>query len=198
MVKGIYVPVDPSEPLEVCDFANLAAYQAAVEGWIEPVDIPDLGITIYVNEEGLLRHLPFNSRASFLWWFHVPHARQAMLVGNAVIVGMPDENGDNTDVPDELLSLLTAEGEYAILIKIGDDPSWVSYAKSRITSIVLPLISGQPNWYISSARYGDYFEAAVWAMVLLERWSDAVDTKVVPVSELPEHLQAAKGTATSN
>jgi|GEM_PF-2549021 len=63
MVKGIHVPVDPSEPLEVCDFANLAAYRAAVEGWIEPVDVPDLGITIYVNEEGLLRHLPFNSRA---------------------------------------------------------------------------------------------------------------------------------------
>jgi hypothetical protein len=73
-----------------------------------------------------------------------------------------------------------------------------SYANSKVTSVVLPLISGQPNWYLSSARYGDYFEAAVWAMVLLERWSDAVDTKVVPVSELPEHLQAAKGTGTSN
>lgn len=198
MVKGIHVPVDPSEPLEVCDFANLAAYQAAVEGWIEPVDIPDLGITIYVNEEGRLRHLPFNSRASFLWWYNVPQARQAMLVGNAVIVGMPDKNGDNTDVPDELVALLTAEGEYAVLIKIGDDPAWASYANSKVTSVVLPLTSGAPNWYLSSAQYGDYFEAAVWAMVLLERWSDAVDTKVVPVSELPEHLQAAKGSAASN
>lgn len=198
MVKGIHVPVDPSEPLEVCDFANLAAYQAAVEGWIEPVDIPDLGITIYVNDEGLLRHLPFNSRASFLWWYHVPQARQAMLVGNAVIVGIPDRNGDNTDVPDELLALLTTEGEYAVLIKIGDDPSWASYANSKVTSIVLPLISGEPNWYLSSARYGDYFEAAVWAMVLLERWSDAVDTKVVPVSQLPEHLRVATEKETSS
>lgn len=198
MVKGIQVPVDPSEPLEVCDFANLAAYQAAVEGWIEPVDIPDLGITIYVNEEGRLRHLPFNSRVSFLWWYNVPQARQAMLVGNAVIVGMPDRNGDNTDVPDELLALLTNEGEYAVMIKVGADPAWRTDPMSKVSSIVLPLTSGAPNWYLSSARYSDYFEAAVWAMVLLERWSDAVDTKVVPVSELPEHLQAAKGTATSN
>ncbi len=92
MVKGIYVPADGDEPLEVREFNGLEDYQRAVEGWIEPVDVLDLGITIYVIEEGLLRHLPFNSRATFLWWYHGPAARQsAMLVGNAVIVGMPDE-----------------------------------------------------------------------------------------------------------
>jgi len=37
-----------------------------VDGWIEAVDVPNLGITIYVNEEGVLRHLPFNPRASIL------------------------------------------------------------------------------------------------------------------------------------
>ncbi|NYD68704.1 DUF3846 domain-containing protein [Agromyces atrinae] len=198
MVKGIHVPVDPSEPLEVCDFANLAAYQAAVEGWIEPVDIPDLGITIYVNEEGRLRHLPFNSLASFLWRYNVPQSRQAMLVGNAVIVGMPDEDGDNTDVSDELVAMLTSKSENAVLIKVGGSPAWVSDPRSRMTCVVLPLVYGGPNWYLSSARYADYFKAAIWAMVLLERWSDAVDTKVMPATDLPAHLQRATGTAPSD
>lgn len=66
MVKGVYVRVDENEPLERCEFAMLDAYQAAVDGWIEAVDVPNLGITIYVNEEGVLRHLPFNPRASIL------------------------------------------------------------------------------------------------------------------------------------
>lgn len=121
-----------------------------------------------------------------------------MLVGNAVIVGIPDRDGDNTDVPAELLALLTTEGEYAVLIKIGGDPASSTYANSKVTSVVLPLIGGEPNWYLSLARYGDYFNAAVWAMVLLERWSDSVDTKVVPVEQLPEGLQNASGTATSD
>ena len=66
MVKGIYVPIDESEPLELREFATFDDCQAAVDGWIEAVDVPNLGITIYVNEEGVLRHLPFNPRASIL------------------------------------------------------------------------------------------------------------------------------------
>lgn len=45
MPKGIYIPADDSAPLEVRDFAGLVDYQAAVEGWIEPVDIDELSVT---------------------------------------------------------------------------------------------------------------------------------------------------------
>jgi hypothetical protein len=62
-----------------------------VGGWIEPVDVPSLGITICVNEEGLIRQLPRDPRATFLWWFHVPANRQkAILVGDALLAGMAD------------------------------------------------------------------------------------------------------------
>lgn len=67
MVRGIVIPADAEKPLEQRDFAQLEDYQAAVDGWIEAVDIHGLGVTVYVNEEGLLRHLPPNSRASCLW-----------------------------------------------------------------------------------------------------------------------------------
>lgn len=46
MVKGIYVPIDESEPLEQREFATLDDYQVAVDGWIEAVDVPSLGITV--------------------------------------------------------------------------------------------------------------------------------------------------------
>lgn len=119
MVKGIYVPTDESEPLEQREFASLEDYQQSVGGWIEAVDVHDLGITVYVNEEGLLRHLQCNPRASFLWWYHVPGSHRAMLVGNAIIVGVPDENGDSTDVPEEVVDLLMIAREYAVAIQMG-------------------------------------------------------------------------------
>lgn len=122
MVKEIYVPADDSEALELRELEKLEDYQAAVDGWIESVDVPSLGVTIYVNEEGLLRHLSFNPRASFLWWYHVPGAHQAMLVGDVIIVGPPDDNGDGTDVPEEVVGLLTVAREYAIAIQMGVVP----------------------------------------------------------------------------
>lgn len=188
MVKGIYVPVDESEPLELREFATLDDYQAAVDGWIEAVDVPSLGVTIYVNEEGLLRHLPFNPRASFLWWFHVPGAHQAMLVGNAVIVGLPDENGDSTDMPREVVDLPTVAREYAVAIQIGG-ASESSGSDGKLSSILLPLTHGDPNWCISVTRHEDYFSAAVWAVVFRERWVDAVNVRVVSALELPRRMQ---------
>lgn len=186
MVRGIFLPT-VEDKIEVRDFATLEAYQTAVSGWIEAVDVPGLGITIYVNEEGLLRHLPFNSRASFLWWYHAPGTRQAMLVGDAVIVGLRDDDGNDTDVPERVVDLLTDDGEYAVLIKVGGVPD--SFSASRFYRILLPLGHGDPNWCVSCTRYEGYLAAVAWALVFLERWSDAVETEVVRVSRLEYHLR---------
>jgi hypothetical protein len=87
----------------VRDLANLEDYKRCVDGYIEAVVVPDLDVTIYVNEEGLLRRLPFNSRASFLWWYYEPAARESLLVGDVVIVGWPDVDGESTDLPETSL-----------------------------------------------------------------------------------------------
>ncbi len=163
MVKGLFIPADEDTSIELRDFAQLEDYQTAVSGFIEPVDIPSLSITIYVNEQGLLRQLPFNSRASFLWWYEVHEARQtAMLVGDVVILGIPDRHGESTDVPQSLVDTLTKGG------------AWRVQAKTV----------GDPNWHQSRATYTDYFEALVMAMVTIERWTSAVNVRIVPVSEV--------------
>ena len=192
MVRALRIPADQDDPITALEVHDLADYQAVVGGWIEPVDISALGVTVFVNEEGLLRHLPINPRATFLWWYFVPEARQkAMLVGPALVVGLPDAKGDSTDVPDTVVDLLTRQREYAVLVKVGDDPAWHTDSRGALASIVLPLTAGEPEWFLSAGRYEDYFTALVWAMVLLERWEGATDTNIVPVDELPAHLRAS-------
>lgn len=63
---------------------TLSDYQAVVGGWIEAVTMRDF--TVYVNEEGLLIGLPFNQGASQI--------TGRPLVGNACIVGNPDQWGN--------------------------------------------------------------------------------------------------------
>jgi hypothetical protein len=165
MVKGLVIPADPELPIELREFNKLEDYQAAVGGWIEAVDVPPLGITTYVNEEGLLRKLPFNSRATFLWWYELPHVRhQAMLVGDAVVVGLPDGDGDgeSTSIPESTLGLLTNQEQYAVMVLAGDSSFWVSH----------PF------------PYDDFLEAVVWAMILYDRVTDTRDVRVVTLDQL--------------
>lgn len=167
MVKGLFVPLDDTALIEPREFSELDHYQSAVGGWIESVDIPLLGVTIYVNEEGLARQLPLNPRATFLWWFHVPAARQrAMLVGDAVIVGMPDRRGDSTDVPEAVLELM-APGR-----------RWRAEYLSR----------SDARWRHVDVGNDDVWAAMVRGMIHLERAPDVKDVRLAP-------LQAADTSA---
>ena len=40
---------------------------------------------------------------------------------------------------------------------------------------------GETEWHRIHATYNDYWEAVIWAMLLLERWALATDVRVVPV-----------------
>lgn len=161
MVKALRIPVDESELIMELEVVELEDYQAVVGGWIEPVDIPTLGATIYVHEEGLVLSLPFNARATFLWWYFVPEARQkAMLVGPALVVGLPDRDGDSTNIPAHVAAMLI-------------EPSlW------RVEAHV----PGIEEWYVSQETHGDYFEALIYAMVVVERWEEVDDVRVVAVA----------------
>lgn len=162
MVKVMIVPAEQDHQVTERELCSLEDYQAAVGGWIEAVDIPALGVTVYVHEEGLPQALPFNSRATFLWWYFVPEARQkAMLVGPALVVGLPDRNGESTDIPKEVAELLTQSGTWRVEVRT----------------------VGDPKWYRNQTTYDDYWEALVWAMVTMERWPAAEDVRVVPVTD---------------
>ena len=61
-------------------------------------------ISVYVNDEGLLFNLPHNPRAS--WW-----TDRRNLVGNAVITGGADSEGNTLDVPEGLVDLINNENQ---------------------------------------------------------------------------------------
>ena len=44
MVQGIIIPADNTAPLRTDALDSLEDFQRAVGGWIEAVDIPDLGV----------------------------------------------------------------------------------------------------------------------------------------------------------
>lgn len=177
MVKGIVIPAAGEEPLEVRDFHQLEDCQGAVGGWIEAVDIAALGVTLYVNEEGVLRRLPFNSRASMLWWYHVPASRQgAVLVGDAVVVGWPDKHGNSTDLAEDIHGLLIDAEPRAVVIELAAEPRGAERASL--------LATGRGRWYLRRPPYPDYFAALAGAISLYESESGASRTEVRRVSDL--------------
>lgn len=161
MVHGIIIPASDSEPLVGVEFAKLEDYQRVVGGWIEAVDIPSIDATMYVNEEGLLRGLPFNRRATFLWWFHMPASRgRAQLVGNAVLVGGVNSAGSSTDLSPAVSQLLLGSGGCNVSTREPGSARWRSEPEPR----------------------EDYLEAIVWA-TLLQEYAPGLEVRVTPTSD---------------
>lgn len=170
MMRAIVVPADPDEPLRELDTAVPDAVGTAVGGFMEAVDLFDLGITIYVNESGLLQHLPFNSRASFLWWHYaLGGRRRSTLVGDAVIVGLPDGDGSDTEVPSEAWELLHTDAAYLVEVRLVSNDRWQV---------------GLPVWL-------DYWDALMWATLLLEQIPGTDATRVVPAERCKDDTTAA-------
>jgi hypothetical protein len=163
MVRGIVIPADPDRPVYVRDFADPYDYKMVVDGWIEAVDIPPLEASLLVNDEGLLRRLPFNARATFLWWYELPQVRQQVtLVGDAVMVGLPGLDGESTDLPSSTLTLLIEKTPWS----------------------VVTLVEGSPFWLKHPFAYEDYFDAAVWAMMLSDAATGTRAVRIITMDQL--------------
>lgn len=134
---------------------SLEDYLRAVGGWIEAVDIPDLGVTMYVNEEGLIRDLPFNRRATFLWRFHVPHAQDTRLVGDVAVVGLTDDEGEGTQLQRDLRKRLLEPSVYRVRTRA----------------------SGHERWHEEPTDRDDYLETVIWA-ALLQEMSPALEVRI--------------------
>ena len=98
--------VDPDGTAREAEIENsLAAFQAVVGGYIEPV-YGRVG-TIYVNEEGLLLGLPFNQEATR--FVRGIFGELHNLVGTALSVGPADTEGSDTDVRPAVVDYFTKE-----------------------------------------------------------------------------------------
>lgn len=105
-VRGFIVPADDG-PIQQVEIKSLEDMQAAVGGYIEYIHIE--GASGFINEEGKLRNLSLNRRATKLW--HKAHGIECddifetiasfdIIVGPLLILGVEDEDGESTDAPD--------------------------------------------------------------------------------------------------
>lgn len=160
MVKVIVIPQDEEQPLDVREVNGLGDMQAIVGGLIEPIDIDRPSATIMVNEEGLILDLPVNRRASLLLWVGNSRYRGLSAVrGDAFVIGLPDDEGDSTDVPEELENLLTKVTEFKYLVTVIGDPD---------------------TWCGNQRRFTDVWDTHNAALIKASQWALCDEVKIVP------------------
>ncbi|WP_301540648.1 DUF3846 domain-containing protein [Glutamicibacter halophytocola] len=160
MVKGIYIPVDESLPIELREFNGLEDYMNAVDGLIEAVDIDRPDATMFVNEEGKIHGLDVNRRACLLLWVHNSRYRGlGSIEGNVVLVGQPDDEGNTLSVPEELEALLLRTHVYQYQITTINEPG---------------------TWYGNQRVFEDWVEAYKAALYKSQTWALVDEVRVVP------------------
>lgn len=108
MLKVLLIPAEAEKPVEVKEIGDdlLTAFQSLVDGDIEAIGLNEPPAVMYMNEEGKLRGLPYNDRATVLLWQCSPAFRNRdFIAGACLIVGLPDDNGNDTDCPEEYRAL---------------------------------------------------------------------------------------------
>lgn len=106
LINALVVNPDDSVSRIEIENGDLSAYQKIVGGYIEGV----FGriATIYVNEEGLILNLPVNPSVT-LFTQRFIDSGYYRLHGTALIVGPPDEEGNDTHVRQSVVSYYMQE-----------------------------------------------------------------------------------------
>lgn len=162
MPKGIVIPADPFAPMTVRSFDGLAGYQKVVDGLIEAVQLTEpVGATLFVDEEGRFKRSPFNPRATYIAMVHNPDLMFSgcMIIGDAVLVGDPDEEGETQDVPKQLIDLLLHTKKYRVEAQVSQDSD---------------------DWNDYRRHYPDMLDAYDCAITLAHSWHAVKRARVVP------------------
>jgi hypothetical protein len=163
VIHAIQIPVDEDRPLYKVAIDNLAGMQAAVGGYIEFVDLGPLEASLVVNEEGKLEQRPINRRATLLFWLLFPSIRQRdVIVGDVLIVGHADKDGNTTDAPANVVELLFDTKSYKAEFQTYDDAN---------------------KFNGNQRRFQDYFEACNYALLKAQAWTAVERTRVVPAGD---------------
>lgn len=94
-MKAIRITSSGEKSLVEADELTLSELQKAVDGYIELITLPRLGLALWVNENGKLLHLPPNAIATRLWFEDVEKPLSDILLGDVLVTnnGGDDELG---------------------------------------------------------------------------------------------------------
>lgn len=160
MVTGIVIPHETQLSLQKVEFQSLSDYQTAVGGYIETVKMDGHPLVIVADEDGKVKHLPINRRATCLLWLLNPAGLGGeFLVGDVVILGARPR-GSITDLPANLLALLLESTKFQVKVL---------------------LSKGFDTWVPIGEPVGDFFEATTRALNLMQVWNPPSEVRVVAV-----------------
>ena len=160
MVTGIVIPHETNRALQKVEFEGLTDYQTAVGSYIETVKMDGHELVIVADEDGKVKQLPINRRATCLWWLLNPvEIGGDFLVGDVVILGA-GRAGSMNDVPASLAALLSESTSFQVKVC---------------------LSKGFDTWIPIGEPVADFFEATTRALKLMEVWRPPEEVKVVAV-----------------
>lgn len=142
-MRSIVIPHDTKQRPTLVELADLGAFQEAVDGWLDLVEIPSIGVTVYLNEAARRTRGPFNTRATAFWWLHSaePTDRPVML-GDVVLTGVGDHENEG-DVPEVVVEQIFHRNNFVVQVRPYDRTSWCD----------------------SFARFDSVFDAAIWCLL---------------------------------
>lgn len=106
-MRAAIIPADPATPIRVEDIEdNYKALGAVVGGFIETVGAQAIAAAMYINEEGKMQGLARNDRATLVANVSSSIRSTDYIAGDAVLLGLYDDEGNDTDLPLASLALL--------------------------------------------------------------------------------------------
>jgi Domain of unknown function (DUF3846) len=110
-MKTAVIPADTDQPVrfEEVPSIGLGYLQGQVGGYVQVVSIRSTDVNVYLNEEGKMKRLPPNKRASRLARRNGAISLLDTIVGDVVIVGPVDDEGYDTGLTEDQASWLLKE-----------------------------------------------------------------------------------------
>lgn len=163
LLHAIFLPQEEDRPLYKVAVDGLSGMQDAVGGYIQVLDLTPLGASLVMDENGKLSGKDINRRATLLFWLLFPSVRHRdVIVGDAIIIGTPDNDGNSTDVPEAVTKLLFETKSYKAEFQTFDDAN---------------------KFNGNMMRFDDYFTAVNYALAKSDAWTMVERCRVVPAED---------------
>lgn len=106
-MRALIIPADLELPTRVADLTGgLGELQEIVGGYVRPLTLAGSGASMYLDEEAnLKRGIPENPRAAAIVDFM---GARVTILGDVVILGAPDAEGNDTDLSETAVGMLQA------------------------------------------------------------------------------------------
>ncbi len=146
VVRSIVIPHDPARSPRLRHLASASEFQDAVSGWLEPIEMPAVGITVYVNEAAHREHHPINCRAMAIWWLCTARPMDnPVFLGDVVLTGMGGDEG-TAELPEQIVRDIFEQREFVLQVRP----------------------HGDADWHNTFARFESVFDAATWSMLFTQ------------------------------